>query len=86
MIQNAKDEAASVFEKLNQAECSVKSLRNMMKRMILTQEEMVHIPYDFPEKLTLLHTHLIHSFHTLGRDCSQEVLACAILGLMCRSW
>ncbi|XP_031102086.1 coiled-coil domain-containing protein SCD2 isoform X4 [Ipomoea triloba] len=38
--ENAKDEAASVFEKLNQAECSVKSLRNMMKRMILTQEEM----------------------------------------------
>nr|GLL37227.1 coiled-coil domain-containing protein SCD2-like isoform X2 [Ipomoea trifida] len=41
--ENAKDEAASVFEKLNQAECSVKSLRNMMKRMILTQEEMEEI-------------------------------------------
>ncbi|XP_019187701.1 PREDICTED: coiled-coil domain-containing protein SCD2-like isoform X2 [Ipomoea nil] len=41
--ENARDEVASVFEKLNQAECSVKSLRNMMKRMILTQEEMEEI-------------------------------------------
>lgn len=86
MIQNAGDEAASALEKLNHAECNVKSLRNMMKRMILTQEEMVHIPYDFPKQLTLLRTHLIRSFHTLGRDCSQEVLACPILGLMCPSW
>ncbi|CAK7340852.1 unnamed protein product [Dovyalis caffra] len=35
----AKDEAASVIEKLREAESEAKSLRDMTRRMILTQEE-----------------------------------------------
>lgn len=39
--QNLKDGATNAIEQLQEAESEAKALRNMTKRMILTQEEMV---------------------------------------------
>ncbi|KDP23593.1 hypothetical protein JCGZ_23426 [Jatropha curcas] len=41
--ETAKDEATSALELLHEAECEVKSLRNMTQRMVLTQEEMEEV-------------------------------------------
>ncbi|KAL5712826.1 hypothetical protein ACHQM5_014955 [Ranunculus cassubicifolius] len=42
-VEAARDEATSALEQLHDAECEVKSLRNMTQRMILTKEEMEEV-------------------------------------------
>ncbi|CAH9087137.1 unnamed protein product [Cuscuta europaea] len=41
--ETARDEAAFALEKLDQAECEIRSLQNMMKRMALNQDEMEEV-------------------------------------------
>lgn len=41
--QSAKEEVASAFDQLKEAESETKALRSMTQRMVLTQEEMVSL-------------------------------------------
>lgn len=45
--QTLKDEAEKAMEQLQEAEAETKSLRTMIHRTMLTQEEMVCLKLDF---------------------------------------
>ncbi|CAI0384360.1 unnamed protein product [Linum tenue] len=92
--ESAKEEAAAAFEQLQEAALETKSLRNMTQRMVLTQEEMVclssyHLFCPSPSATCswsvplCQDSNVICSFF-LGRGCSEEVLACSVLELMCQ--
>ncbi|KAG1326316.1 putative Superoxide dismutase [Cu-Zn] [Cocos nucifera] len=68
----ARDEAASLAEHLQEAELEIKSLRTLAQKMILSPEEMVHIPLFVYSSELLQKIFYLHDANCLLRYLSQE--------------
>ena len=88
-----KEETATVVEQLHEAESEANALKTMTQRMILTHEEMVVLSINL-ELMKISETVLMSpnlqyfAFGCLfpGRSCSEEMLACSLLGFSFKLW